>query len=218
MTKATKKLIAISQRYDKVAGREEWRDALDTKWTELLEQIGFLPIVLPSHLTDVSGFLAEIGIDGLILSGGNDIGSAPFRDAIEKEALLYADRHDLPVLGVCRGMQFLFHVSGGLLRDCSGHVATIHILNGQWAREHNFDEVNSYHNQAILRVDCPNTFEVLATTEDNIVEAFRHKEKRWLGIMWHPERENPFKASDLALIKAHFQNENFQDKDLKSNG
>lgn len=206
MPKATKMRIAISQRYDQVPGREEWRDALDAKWTELLEQIGFLPILLPNHLTDVADFLDALAIDGLILSGGNDIGAAPPRDAAENEALLYADRHNLPVMGVCRGMQFLCYAVGGKLHECSGHVAKRHQLNGRWAQAHGFDTVNSYHNQAILKNDCPEAFDVLATTDDGVVEVFRHKHKSWLGIMWHPEREAPFQESDLALIQAHFQN------------
>ena len=206
MSKSTRMRIAISQRYDQVPGRDEWRDGLDVKWCELLEQLGFVPILLPSHLSDVAGYLDAVGIDGLILSGGNDIGSVPPRDRLEKEALLYAMNHNLPVLGVCRGMQFLCHKEGGKLHNCSGHVATKHKLDGRWAQEQGFSEVNSYHNQAILQSDCPAVFDVLATSDDGVVEAFRHKYKNWLGIMWHPEREAPLDASDLALIQAHFQN------------
>lgn len=206
MSSARKKRIAISQRYDQVPGRNEWRDGLDAKWTELLEQLGFLPILLPSHLSDVEVYLDAVSIDGLILSGGNDIGSAPPRDTLEKEAMSYAEHHNLPVLGVCRGMQFLCHIEGGTLHSCSGHVATTHKLNGRWAQEQGFKDVNSYHNQAILQSDCPAVFDVLATTDDGVVEAFRHKHKNWLGIMWHPEREAPLQGSDLALIQAHFQN------------
>ncbi|MCH8502341.1 MAG: gamma-glutamyl-gamma-aminobutyrate hydrolase family protein [Aliidiomarina sp.] len=206
MLNARKKRIAISQRYDQVPGRDEWRDALDAKWAQLLEQLGFLPILLPNYLHDVVQYLESVGIDGLILSGGNDIGSAPLRDVLENEALLYAQRQNLPVLGVCRGMQFLSHTEGGNLHSRSGHVATRHKLNGHWAHKHGFVQVNSYHNQAILQNDCPEAFEVLATTEDGVVEAFRHKQRNWLGIMWHPEREVPFQESDLALIQAHFRN------------
>ncbi len=203
---ATKKRIAISQRYDQVPGRDEWRNALDAKWIELLESIGFLPILLPSHLSDVGGYLRDLAIDGLILSGGNDIGTALPRDYIETEALAYADEKNIPVLGICRGMQFLCKSKGGNLQPCEGHVARYHKLQGEWAQENGFIEVNSYHNKAIFKDSIPACFDILATTVDDVVEACRHKEKPWLGIMWHPEREYPFRHVDFTLIKHHFYN------------
>lgn len=201
-----KKRIAISQRYDQVPGRNEWRDALDAQWAALLESLNFVPVLIPGHLVDVAGYLAELNIDGLILSGGNDIGLAPQRDNTEAKALAYADKFSLPVLGVCRGMQFLVTREGGLLQPCEGHVACYHALEGAWASEQGILHVNSYHNLAIFMNDCPGIFEVLASTSDGVVEALRHQVKNWLGIMWHPEREAPFNLSDLNLIQCHFQN------------
>jgi putative glutamine amidotransferase len=201
-----KKRIAISQRYDQVPGRNEWRDGLDVRWAELIESLGAIPILLPSHLNDVGGFLASLSIDGLLLSGGNDIGSAAPRDKTEAAALAYADQKNLPVLGVCRGMQFMCHTEGGTLERCKGHVATYHSLASEWVDERQIVEpVNSYHELGIYKHRCPSEFNVLVSTEDGVVEAFSHQHKHWFGIMWHPERETPFKASDLALITKHFE-------------
>ncbi|MBZ9610322.1 gamma-glutamyl-gamma-aminobutyrate hydrolase family protein [Rheinheimera maricola] len=198
------KRIAISQRYDQVQGRNEWRDCLDSRWAELLCQLGAVPILIPNNVRDVDSYLADLAISGLILSGGNDIGSAPLRDATETNALAYANKHKLPVLGVCRGMQFLCVNQGGVLHACEGHVSKYHKLKGDWATQSRLSEVNSYHNHAVFTYDCPALFEILATTENEVVEAFRHKSKPWLGIMWHPERENPLVTSDLNIIKQHF--------------
>ena len=202
--KQSKKRIAISQRYDKVPGRDEFRDALDVEWGNLFEQLGALPIVLPSGLGDVAEYLNDLQVDGLLLSGGNDIGSAPLRDSLEHKALNYAMTFELPVLGVCRGMQFLNHVEGGQLKIVEGHVATRHRLEGEWARKHALSDVNSYHNQAITKETLATNFIALACSEDAVIEAIQHTKKPWMGIMWHPERETPFASHDLELIKKHF--------------
>ncbi len=198
------KRIAISQRYDPVPGRNEWRDSLDTKWAAMLCELSIVPILIPNSLDDVERYLDEFEIEGLILTGGNDIGSVAPRDETESVALAYADKRRIPVLGVCRGMQFLSSCEGGSLYPCEGHVGKCHNLIGDWAEQNSLAEVNSYHDLAILQRDCPDSFEILATTVDGVVEAFRHKDKPWLGIMWHPERMMPFALSDLNLIKQHF--------------
>ena len=79
----------------------------------------------------------------------------------------------------------------------TGHVACKHSLNGKFRRE-----VNSYHNFGIL--DVPEKFEPLASTEDGVVEAIRHRTKRIMAIMWHPERESPYEAEDIDLFSRFF--------------
>ena len=48
--------------------------------------------------------------------------------------------------------------------------------------------------------------EVLATSEDGVIEAVRHKKALVMGIMWHPERNRPFEEHDVSLIKKLFEN------------
>jgi len=199
-----RKRIVISQRNDQIAGRNECRDALDVQWAILLESLEILPIVMPSGIDKVDSYLTELSIDGFILSGGNDIGSSPCRDSVEERIVSFAKTRNLPVLGVCRGMQFLNHIESGTLVHCEGHVSTTHVLHGDWARNNNVSKVNSYHDQAITAKTLSPSFRVLAETEDNVIEAFQHREYPWLGIMWHPEREQPFSQPDLELIKQHF--------------
>ena len=64
-------------------------------------------------------------LDGVLLTGGADIGDAPERDAFELALASAALEHDVPVLGVCRGMQVMNVARGGTLiehlPDTVGH-------------------------------------------------------------------------------------------------
>ena len=199
--------IGISARLDTISGRDEQRDALDARWSSLLWDLGYVPLSLSSGVSDVPAYLEALNLDGFILSGGNDIGSAPARDRLEKGVLDYSRAKGLPVLGVCRGMQFINDYCGGSLVEVSGHVATRHNLLGAWAKENGFMDVNSYHNQAIVGKTLSRVLVSLAESGDGIVEALMHKTLPWVGIMWHPEREKVPAKNDLTLLKNHFGGE-----------
>jgi len=89
----------------------------------------------------------------------------------------------------------------------SGHVATRHRLLGVWAEENGFVDVNSYHNQAIVDATLSKAVTAIAESGDGVIEALKHKTFPWLGIMWHPEREETPAENDRALLKKHFGSE-----------
>ncbi|SFR51105.1 putative glutamine amidotransferase [Marinobacter daqiaonensis] len=198
------KRIGISARLDEVQGRCEERDALDVRWATLLWSLGYLPLPLCSGVAEVTEYLEALSLDGFILSGGNDIGSAPARDRLELGVLDYSSSKRLPVLGVCRGMQFINYYCGGDLIVTQGHVNTRHSLSGHWAEENGLLAVNSFHKQSIISTTLSSSLTPLAQSADGVIEALRHRSLPWLGIMWHPEREKPIADSDLALLKNHF--------------
>ena len=199
------KKILISQRRDRVAGRDETRDALDVRWAKILFDLGFVPIPVCSELANETNYLTELKPDGILLSGGNDLGEAVERDQLEIQLLDYAKANKLPVLGVCRGMQMINHYCGGSLVDVTGHVASYHTLEGDWAKLHGYQQVNSYHNQAITRLTLAPSLEVLATTTDGVIEAAQHVDLPWLVIMWHPERLHKINMQDANLILRIFE-------------
>ena len=59
--------------------------------------------------------------------------------------------------------------------------------------------LNSYHNFAITKLG--KKLIKIACAEDGSIEAFKHFDKRILGIMWHPERYKKIKKFDLQFIK-----------------
>lgn len=195
--------IAVSQRFDSVSERGEVHDALDIKLAALLWDLGFLPLPLASGIAAPAHYLDGLAPDGILLSGGNDIGRAPLRDAIERASLNYAAQHGLPVLGICRGMQFLNHFQSGSLRSLSGHTEVRHLIRGPLVSGTG-REVNSYHDYGLFDDDLGSDLEGVAWADDGVVEAIRHRKKPWLGMMWHPEREEYVVAEDRQLISHHF--------------
>jgi N5-(cytidine 5'-diphosphoramidyl)-L-glutamine hydrolase len=203
-------IVGVTQRIDSVAGRAELRDALDQRLVQWLVHAGFLPVAVPNTLSDtghpseqtLESWLQAIQPDALILSGGNDIGEYPERDATERYLLSWAKEKRNPVLGICRGLQMMSVWAGVDLVKQEGHVGTRH----QLAITEKIDEwpanVNSYHNWVLS--SCPDGFDVAAQAEDGSIEAIRHTTLPWEGWMWHPERETPFSPQDNQRLKRLF--------------
>lgn len=199
------KRIGITQRRDAVPNRTEVRDALDVNWATLLWNLGILPIPLCSDIENTQAYLKALNLDGFILSGGNDIGEMVERDTLESAILEYSKIYKRPVLGVCRGMQFINHYQGGTLVEVVGHVATMHpVLMSSWTVAYNIKQVNSFHNYGIVEETLGKDLIVLTETDDGMVEAIKHKTYPWLGIMWHPERD-PLANYNNNLIKEYFE-------------
>ncbi|MCC7047659.1 MAG: gamma-glutamyl-gamma-aminobutyrate hydrolase family protein [Alphaproteobacteria bacterium] len=196
-------LVAITQRILRDQATGERRDALDQRWSPFLAAAGLLPLVLPNDAPTALALLRGCEPAGVILTGGGDLsaygGADDDRDATEAALVSWATATARPVLGVCRGMQQLLHLAGARLDRVEGHVRTRHklVFAGRPI------EVNSYHDFAVRSVPDKD-FAVLAAAPDGTVEAVRHRRLPQIGIMWHPEREAPFAAHDIALFRGHF--------------
>ncbi|EFL91644.1 peptidase C26 domain-containing hypothetical protein [Candidatus Regiella insecticola LSR1] len=213
-----KKRIGITQRVMKHPRYNEVMDCLDTNWANLLTAMDMLPIPLPLMSPDFTlEMWKELKLDGLILSGGNTLvdfadetdtpeSLSPERDAYEKALLNAAISTQIPVLGVCRGLQLINVYFGGQLVKIKGHAGTRHPLI---AENNNASflfpsEVNSFHDCAVPRDNLGENLIALAHDAEDNIKAFCHTHHKVLAIMWHPEREVPPFKSDCQLIKGHF--------------
>ena len=147
----------------------------------------------------------------LILCGGGDVNPAFYnmqnqscknvsviRDLSELYLISYFYSHNLPILGICRGMQIINIAFGGNLTqslkdknhhyDSGGDVfhpieCTRGFLKAIYGEQL---MVNSAHRQAINHV--ADNFIGCGYSDDLICEAFEHKNSKILGVQFHPER------------------------------
>jgi gamma-glutamyl-gamma-aminobutyrate hydrolase PuuD len=202
--------IGLTQRVITAPRTHERRDSLDQRWTSVMTQLGFVPIPLPNLLDNVEEYLDNLGLDGVILTGGDDIreyaakhADTPERDRLEHALIEYCVAQDLPMVGVCRGLQALVNHFGGKLRPVQDHVAIRHRVRIDDAFVPGVDrppEVNSFHNFGLMENDLPIGFRPTAWAEDSTVEAATIDGHRIVGIMWHPEREEVLVEWDKALF------------------
>lgn len=195
------KIIIYTQRVDNVESYQERRDAADQRIPDLLQECGYIPVPIPNVIKNLEQWTDNIRPAGILLTGGNSLqkygGSAPERDDTDKTLIKIAEMRKLPLYGFCRGMQSILDYYGCELVDVSGHVAIDHKLQGKMAGL----VTNSYHNQAALSVKAP--LNILAYSEDGVIEAVCHQSLMILGTMWHPER-GQYQEHDLRRIKDLF--------------
>lgn len=195
-------------RIDVVEHRKEIRDSIDQKLIEFIGLSGFNSILVPNLIKDeniqlenenkqLNNWLNEIGIEGVVLSGGNNIGEFPIRDKLEYALINYALKRGIPLLGICRGMQVLASWSGVDLSPVKDHIKTRIDITGEITQN-----VNSFHEFVISQ--CPNNFSILAKCNHGTIQAIKHITLPWEGWMWHPEREKPFKKYDINRFKEIF--------------
>lgn len=210
--------LGITMRITNATGYDEPRDALAHDWgvflSKALPEALWIPI--PNIGVSSAAFAQQLGLTGLIFSGGDNIGVTPTRDQTERTLLSWASHENIPVLGVCRGMQLLHIENGGLLKACKkeSHVATSHsiqITNCPWMDE-SVLSVNSYHNQGIPLPKLASDFTAFAHTLDKKwAEGCLSIKHNQIGIMWHPERTAEPMPLDLRILHHLFIGETLED-------
>jgi putative glutamine amidotransferase len=194
---------------------------LGARYVRAIEELGGVPLVLPLLADRPTRRRLLQQIDGLLLTGsGPDLPPSsygerqryPFKTVSERRAnfeldmVHLAQRADLPLLGICGGMQTMNVACGGsLFQDIASQVSTSH-THRQRTRATNLSHtvavepgsllrrivrsvsmrVNSSHHQSVKAV-APSLI-ASALASDGIVEAIESPTHRFfLGIQWHPE-------------------------------
>ncbi len=189
---------------------------------ESVVRAGGVPLILPP--VEEEHILLETleHVDGLLLSGGGDINPlylqqepipqlhsiCPQRDKAELMLIRLAFHRQIPMLGICRGIQMIVAALDGTLyqdlgreyhdgdllkhdqdlpREYASHTVNVeedsllHRIMGS-----NQFPVNSFHHQAV-REAGPH-LRVSAKSSDGVIEAVESTEyKSLLGVQWHPE-------------------------------
>ena len=196
---------------------------LPFRYVERVEAAGARAVVLPPTRGD-DAVLDRL--DGVVLAGGADLdpglygaqphpqttGVRPDRDAAEVPLLQAALDRDMPVLGICRGMQLLSVVSGGALvqhlpetvghdghRPAPGQYGAHDVRLEPGSRLHGVlgarVQVPSYHHQGI---SSAGSLAITGWAHDGTPEAVEDPDRRFaVGVLWHPEM-----SEDLRLFEA----------------
>ncbi len=189
------------------------RDAISQDWINLMISLNYLPVLIPNNSNWNSELFSRLNLDALILTNGDEtkIGykgqtneACDKRDFTEIFAFNYCKDKELPILGVCRGMQFIFRFYGGKLNaiDDKSHTNTLQevtFIDG--TKRH----VNSYHDFTCSNDHLPDELVVWARSPEGYIEALKHKSRKILGFQWHPEREHPSTEEDILIIRNFFE-------------
>ena len=169
---------------------------------------GGIPVMLP--LTEENTNIPELldRLDALIFTGGHDVSpsfygetpvpecgrSIPERDTMEKLLLDAALERDMPVLGICRGLQFFNAALGGTLYQ---DLPTQHPSGVEHEMKPPFDR--SEHEVEVLE-NTP-LYDILGP--DGLIEAVWMPGKRFfLAVQWHPEHSFQKNEGSLSLFQA----------------
>lgn len=199
-------------RVDYCADRNETRDAIDMAWYSVFAKVNLNPVLVPNDPEIAANVLRKASVDGILLSGGNDIcaygkGYAK-RDETESLLLDYATQYQKPVLGICRGMQMLLHYFNEKLTPIDNHVGVNHVVcrSGVGKFSNILPEtlsVNSFHRFGVREVS--RQFIASALCMDNSIEAIEHTKYPFCGVMWHPEREPLRDGLNEQILKQVFK-------------
>jgi len=173
---------------------------------------GGLPLHIPPDVAPADVLPA---LDGLLLTGGADLDPAlydeesetddfppePERDAFELALLKGAGALDLPVLGICRGLQLVNVAAGGSLHqhveahagfDRPPATELHHVqfaadtqLHGMYGARRS---VNSLHHQTVKELGAE--LIVAAMADDGTIEGIEHPDLPVIAVQWHPEMMN----------------------------
>ena len=196
---------------------EAWELLLDHRYAEAVKDAGGYPVLLPIARRPLVIRRYLDALDGVVIVGGEDVdprlyGEAPkpgtnaiFGPRLDFEKRLYrlARGRELPILGICYGMQLVNVLEGGALfqdirrdaRSRRNHSSRrrphhdVHLEPGSRLRRIVGREtipVHSEHHQAVSRL-APG-FRPAAFAPDGIVEAIEGEDESILAVQWHPER------------------------------
>lgn len=198
-------------------------DVLESTYVTYFEQLGVDLYQLSNFTSHLDKILKENSFDFIILTGGGSIPSKFYReghndfhqlnrDRLELQLMEYSLKNNIPILAICRGMEYMNAFLGGeitkfkILKDSRPIGKEHNIILGDGTKI----SVNNYHNDGVYKNNVPEGIEIIGLdVENDVVEAIYSQKMKWLGLQWHPERlmEDEFsKEKCNAIIQEFIRN------------
>ncbi|MBI1968636.1 gamma-glutamyl-gamma-aminobutyrate hydrolase family protein [Candidatus Woesearchaeota archaeon] len=214
-------LIAISL---SVGDNQQKRvqDILEHNYVRYFEKFGATILLIPNSTDSIATYFSQFPINAIILSGGGNISISPStaqkpekpvhpkREALERKLIEIAAERNIPILGICRGMQLInIHFGGRLVP--SRHPIGEHQIE-IIARKEELGEkarVNSFHDWAVIKETQAVELKPFAFAEDGGIEGLYHPHLPIGGVQWHPERMSFDDALNKILVTALLKRELF---------
>ena len=226
-----KPIIAITPCYD-IELESQW---MLKEYVELIQAAGGIPLTITAttNKEDLESMMQLV--DGILLTGGQDVNPKLYRqelhptvtpcnirDEIEIILFKYAYNHKMPILGICRGEQFINVMLGGtLIQDIPSSFNHIHRQSKPYNQPFHQNKiikesplydliqkeiinVNSLHHQAIDQLG--NGLKPMAISTDHIIEAIYLPNYPFLwAVQWHPEYDYKVSNDDLKIVQAFIE-------------
>lgn len=200
-----------------------------------LKQAGAMPIMFHVIYNNADAEMLADMCDGFLFTGGQDVDPAvygeektelcgeccPERDTMEKLLFDIAMKRDIPVLGICRGIQFINACLGGTLwqdiptqfsdklTHCQKPPYNKPVHDVMIDRDSPLYEllkkeciaVNSYHHQGVRKLSPE--LKSMASAPDGLVEAVYAPDHKFLwAVQWHPEFSYESDKNSLLIFNA----------------
>ena len=186
--------------------RNEVNDKIDHALINWLIKNSYNPIIISNETLILSKkklnlFLNTLKLRGILLSGGS-FKKNSIRYKFQNLLIDYAFKNNLPVLGICQGMQVIGVRFGSKLIKVKNHVRKRHKLINL-SKERFPKECNSFHNYSLK--NCPRNFYITTRATDGNIESIKHKNLAWEAWMWHPERDKKIDKTNNHRLKKIFK-------------
>jgi putative glutamine amidotransferase len=194
---------------------------INNDYIKAVQKAGGIPILIPfsDNIENIKVYANKI--QGIIFTGGEDISPLTYnedpikeveciieeRDRFELELFKEVYEKNIPILGICRGLQLINVALGGSLNqdiyvqipNCNGHSPK-HVLRSNLYHSVKIEEesklfdifktkdlkVNSFHHQSVKKLGAD--LKITALSNDGIVEGIETLTDKFLvAVQWHPE-------------------------------
>lgn len=236
------KIIGISGSIVKEQNQEAFlgyeRSYVNNDYINSVIKNGAVPMIIPFNTNDEIIKKQIESVDALILSGGHDVNPLNYnnqpkeklgetfdaRDKFDLKLIEYALERNIPILGICRGLQILNVYFGGSLHQDLSYDKKIYIKHDQQYNPKSVSHtveitegtkfydifnkdiinVNSFHHQTIDRL--ADGLVASALSLDGVIEAIEHKDYNFVvGVQWHPEMLHEVCESMNLIFKAFIE-------------